>query len=66
VGVRTNIVIDDVLIQEAMKLTGARTKKETVELGLQTLVRLHKQAAIKKLRGKVEWDGDLSKLRETR
>lgn len=63
---RTNIVIDDDLMDEAMKATGLKTKRETVELGLRTLIRLKKQAAIKKLRGKLAWEGDLAELRASR
>ncbi|MGN6654625.1 MAG: type II toxin-antitoxin system VapB family antitoxin [Rhodanobacter sp.] len=60
---RTNIVIDDALMRDAMKASGLKTKREAVELGLQTLVRLKRQRQIKTLRGKVQWQGDLEKLR---
>ncbi len=60
---RTNIVIDDALMRDAMKASGLKTKREAVELGLQTLVRLTRQRQIKTLRGKVQWQGDLEKLR---
>ena len=60
---RTNIVIDNTLMQEALKATGLKTKKEAVELGLKTLVTLHKQTAIKKLKGKLQWEGDLDEMR---
>ena len=60
---RTNIVIDDKLMQDALKASGLRTKKEVVELGLQTLVRLSKQAKLRSLRGKVNWVGDLDDMR---
>lgn len=60
---RTNIVIDDGLMKDALKATGLKTKKEVVELGLQTLVRLRLQAAIKKYRGKLAWEGNLRELR---
>ena len=63
---RTNIVIDDDLMQEALKATGLKTKKEAVELGLKTLVQLKKQAAIKGLRGKLRWEGDLAASRADR
>jgi Arc/MetJ family transcription regulator len=61
--VRTNIVIDDALIEAALKATGLRTKREAVELGLQTLVRLHQQADIRRFRGKLDWQGDLEAMR---
>ncbi|MFN0040009.1 MAG: type II toxin-antitoxin system VapB family antitoxin [Burkholderiales bacterium] len=60
---RTNIVIDDTLMTETMRVTGVKTKREAVELGLQTLLRLRKQADIKRLRGKVQWQGDLDRMR---
>ncbi len=60
---RTNIVIDDALMKSALKATGLKTKKEAVELGLQTLVQLSRQADIRKLRGKLKWEGDLRESR---
>ena len=60
---RTNIVIDDKLMREALRDSGAKTKREAVELGLQTLVRLRKQSGIRNLRGKLEWHGDLDAMR---
>jgi Arc/MetJ family transcription regulator len=60
---RTNIVIDDKLMREALRDSGAKTKREAVELGLQTLVRLRKQSGIRSLRGKLEWQGDLDAMR---
>jgi len=63
---RTNIVIDDKLMGDALKATGLNTKKEAVELGLRTLIRLKKQERIRKFRGKLSWEGDLSEMRKTR
>ncbi|HNU12443.1 MAG TPA: type II toxin-antitoxin system VapB family antitoxin [Rubrivivax sp.] len=63
---RTNIVIDDKLIAEAMKASGAKTKKEAVERGLQALLQLSRQAELRKLRGKVQWQGDLEAMRRDR
>lgn len=60
---RTNIVIDDRLMAEAMRATGLRTKREAVELGLKTLLRLRKQADIRRFRGKLAWAGDLEAMR---
>jgi Arc/MetJ family transcription regulator len=60
---RTNILIDDDLMEAAMLATGAKSKKETVELGLQTLVRLYRQQSIKDFKGKLQWDGDLDEMR---
>lgn len=60
---RTNIVIDDALMEEAIKLTGAKTKKDAVELGLKTLIRLKKQEKIRAYRGRLKWEGDLDDMR---
>jgi len=60
---RTNIEIDDTLMNEALQLTGFKTKRETVELGLKTLVRLQRQEAIRQYRGKLKWEGDLDEMR---
>jgi Arc/MetJ family transcription regulator len=60
---RTNIVIDDALMREARRLTGMKTKRDTVELALKTLVRLKKQERIRDFRGKLEWEGDLDAMR---
>jgi len=60
---RTNIVIDDELMANALKVTGVRTKREAVELGLKTLIKLKQQEKIRLFRGKLPWLGDLDKLR---
>ena len=60
---RTNIVIDDELMSQVMKLTGLRTKREAVELGLKALLRLKKQESIRNYRGKLNWEGDLDDMR---
>ena len=60
---RTNIVIDDQLMDEVIKLTGVKTKKEAVELGLLTLIRIKKQEKIRQYRGKLNWDGNLDDMR---
>lgn len=60
---RTNIVIDDDLMTAAMRATGSRTKREAVELGLRTLLRLGQQAEIRDYRGKLDWSGDLEAMR---
>ena len=60
---RTNIVIDDRLMEEALRLTGLKTKKEAVELGLRTLLRLGRQEQIRRLRGKLDWRGSLEAMR---
>ena len=63
---RTNIVIDDRLMQQALKASGLRTKRETVELALRTLVRIHRQQAIRRYRGRLAWEGDLDASRTDR
>jgi Arc/MetJ family transcription regulator len=60
---RTNIEIDDKLMSDALKETGLKTKKEAVELGLKTLIRLKRQEQIKRFRGKLQWSGDLDEMR---
>jgi len=60
---RTNIVIDDELMADALQMTGLRTKREAVELGLKTLIKLKKQEQIRHFRGKLPWQGDLDVLR---
>jgi len=60
---RTNIVIDDELMANALKMTGLRTKREAVELGLKTLIKLKKQEKIRQFKGKLTWQGDLDELR---
>ncbi len=60
---RTNIVIDDSLMSEALKRTGLKTKKEAVEQGLRLLVKRNKQQDLRKLRGKLNWEGDLNEMR---
>lgn len=63
---RTNIVIDNGLMQRAMKATGLLTKKAVVEEGLRQLIKVKGQEGIRRLRGKVEWKGDLGVMREGR
>ncbi|MGD0293100.1 MAG: type II toxin-antitoxin system VapB family antitoxin [Terracidiphilus sp.] len=63
---RTNIDIDDKLMRQAMKATGATTKRAVVEAALRKVVQLKKQAKIRELFGKVQWEGDLDAMREGR
>ena len=60
---RTNIVIDDDLRRDTLRATGLKTKREAVEQGLRTLLRLSRQAEIRRLRGKLDWQGDLNAMR---
>lgn len=63
---RTNIVLDDRLIQQAMRATRLKTKKTVVEAGLKLLIRVRAQAGVRRLRGKVAWEGNLDQMREGR
>jgi Arc/MetJ family transcription regulator len=63
---RTNIVIDDKLMRDTLRATGLKTKREAVEEGLRSLLRLKKQAEIRRLRGKLNWQGDLNAMRSDR
>ena len=60
---RTNIVIDDELMREALEASGLKTKRETVEAGLKLLVCLKRQERIRSARGKLRWEGDLDAMR---
>ena len=60
---RTNIEIDDKLMKEALRLTGARTKREAVEMGLRVLLHLRRQEELRRLKGRLQWEGDLEAMR---
>jgi len=60
---RTNIVINDKLMEDTLRATGLKTKREAVELGLRTLLRLRQQEDIRRFRGKLPWEGDLDAMR---
>ncbi len=60
---RTNIEIDDDLMRKAMRSSGSRTKRATVESGLRLLIQTHAQAGVRRLRGKVQWRGNLHSSR---
>ena len=60
---RTNIEIDDKLMKDTLKATGLKTKREAVDVALKQLLRLERQADVKKLWGKVDWQGDLEEMR---
>lgn len=63
---RTNIEIDDQLMRQAMRTSGERTKRATVEEALRLLVKVRSQASIRRLRGKIRWEGDLDEMRRGR
>jgi Arc/MetJ family transcription regulator len=63
IPMRTNIVIDDELMKQALTLSGLKTKREAVEEGLKLLIVMKKQAKIRELRGALTWEGDLDAMR---
>ena len=63
---RTNIEIDDQLLEEALRVSGLGTKRAAVEAGLRALIRLGRQKKILDLAGKVRWDGNLDESRQGR
>ena len=63
---RTNIVIDDKLMRDTLRATGLKSKRAAVEAALRTLLRLSKQGEIRRLRGKLDWQGDLNAMRTDR
>jgi Arc/MetJ family transcription regulator len=60
---RTNVVIDDELMSRAMRSSGCRTKRATIELGLRLLVQVNSQKKLRSLKGKITWEGDLEDMR---
>lgn len=63
---RTNIDIDDSVLREVQRLTGAKTKREAVDLALRELVARHHRLGLLRLKGKVRWEGDLEESRSGR
>jgi len=64
---RTNIVIDDRLMKRAMRVSGASTKRETVQRGLELIVRVAEQERLlRSARGKLHWEGNLAAMRRDR
>ena len=63
---RTNIVLDDKLVAKSMRATGIKTKRELVDYALRELLRHEEQAKLLDLKGRIEWEGDLSKSRKGR
>lgn len=60
---RTNVIIDDQLMEAALKSSGLRTKKDAIEEGLKLLVQVKRQKEIKRYRGKLQWSGNLDAMR---
>lgn len=63
---RTNIVIDPKLIGEALRLSGAPTKRQVVEDSLRLLIQVKQQERIRRVRGKLKWVGDIAAMRRDR
>ena len=63
---RTNIVLDEALIEKAQELTGIKTKRAIVDEALRMLIRLHEQAEVRQLRGQLRWEGDINAARLAR
>ena len=62
-GMKTNVVIDDDLMESALRVSKKKTKKSAIEEGLKLLILMRNQERIKKFRGKLNWIGDLEKMR---
>jgi Arc/MetJ family transcription regulator len=60
---RTNVVIDDKLMSQALRSSGCRTKRSAIESGLRLLVQVNSQKRLRSLRGKITWEGDLEEMR---
>jgi len=63
---RTNIVLDDKLVEEGMRLTGVKTKRELVNLALRELIERRRRKNLLKFEGKIEWEGSLNEIRRSR
>lgn len=63
---RTNIVLDEDLINRARQLTGIKTKKQVIQEALRLLIQLREQESVRALRGKLQWDGNLDEMRQGR
>ncbi len=61
---RISVTIDDALMSRALQLSGCRTQKSAIESGLRLLIQIHAQQRLRRLRGKVQWDGDLEEMRK--
>ena len=60
---RTNVVIDDELMERALRVSGCRTKRSAIESGLRLLVQVNSQKKLRSLKGKINWEGDLAMMR---
>ncbi|NLF17213.1 MAG: type II toxin-antitoxin system VapB family antitoxin [Lentisphaerae bacterium] len=60
---RTNVVIDDSLMTQAIRISGCRTKRSAIEAGLRLLVQVNSQKKLRGLKGRIVWEGDLDEMR---
>ncbi len=60
---RTNVVIDDKLMSQALRISGCRTKRSAIESGLRLLIQVNSQRKLRQLKGKIAWEGDLEEMR---
>ena len=60
---RTNVVIDEDLMAQALQSSGCRTKRAAIESGLRLLVQVNNQQKLRQLKGKITWEGDLEEMR---
>jgi Arc/MetJ family transcription regulator len=63
---RTNIVIDEKLVEAGLKATGLKTRRALVDYALRDLLRRESQKRILDLKGRIHWEGDLSSMRKAR
>ena len=63
---RTNIVLNEQLVRQGLKLSGCKSKRELVDLALREFLKTAKRRELLALRGKVRWEGDLDRLRRAR
>jgi Arc/MetJ family transcription regulator len=63
---RTNVILDETLVQQAKALTGIKTTRAVIDEALRLLIQLREQSQVRELRGKLLWEGDLAMLREIR
>ena len=61
---RTNVVIDDQLMEHALRSSGCKTKRAAIEEGLRVLIQIRSQEQLRTLKGKIDWEGDLNEMRE--
>ena len=63
---RTNVVVDDALFEEGLKITKCKTKKELINKAIEELIKKEKRKRLLKLEGKVKWEGNLAEMRKNR